>query len=94
MSKDNYEFDHATGANLDYGFVWPLKAGENIVSSTWTPTSAGVTMDAELIAGNITSLWLSVGVIGRIYKVVNEIVTDSAPPRIDSRTIVLSCKRR
>lgn len=94
MSKDNYEFDHATGASLDYGFVWPLKAGESIVSSTWTPTSAGVTMDAELITGAVTSLWLEVNTVGRIYKVVNEITTDSVPPRIDSRTIVLSCKRR
>ena len=94
MAKDTYEFDAAVGSNLEYGFKWPLESGEAIASSTWVVLSGAATVTASQVAGNITSAFLNPNILGTVVRVVNEITTDNVPPRIDSRVVVLSVKRR
>ena len=88
------EYDAAVGSNLDYGFKWRLRAGENIVTSTWTVVKGAVTVSAEQIDGAITACFLEPSVVNSLIMVVNQITTDNDPPRVDSRIIVLSVKRR
>jgi len=91
----DHEFDHAPLASLDYGFDWAssgwLASGETIATSTWTVESPLVA-SLEQIAGGITSLFVTGGVAGNIYKITNTITTSLT--RTDSRTIKLSCKQR
>ena len=94
MAKDTFEFDAAVGSNLDYGVQWVLEADEVIVTSTWTVLSGAVTVSAEQVDGSITAAFLAPTIIGQVVKVLNQITTNNEPPRIDSRTVVLSVKRR
>ena len=97
MARVTNEFDHAPGASLDYGFDFAvdgwLDTGETISSSTWTVT-AGVTLTNDQIVAGVTSVFVSGGTSGATYYLINTIITDSVPPRTDSRQIVLSCRRR
>ena len=88
------EYDAAVGSNLDYGFKWRLREGESILSSTWTVVKGAVTVSADQIDGPITACFLEPSVVNSIVMVVNQITTDNDPPRVDSRIIVLSVKRR
>lgn len=94
MAKDTFEFDAAVGSNLDYSIKWILKDNEVIQQSTWTVLSGAVEFSEGQVVDNVTSCFLHPTVVGTVVRVLNEIVTDNNPPRIDSRTIVLSVKRR
>ena len=92
-----FEYDHAVNATLDYGFNWAAKgwllAGETITSSLWTiPT--GLTLVSQQNTGTVTTVFVSGGVANNVYEITNTITTNSATPRVDSRTIKLSCKKR
>ena len=88
-----HEFVHAPSASLDYGFDWTswLAAGETIVTSDWVVESP-LTKSLEQTVDGVTSLFVTGGVIGKIYKVANTITTSLT--RTDTRTIKLSCKAR
>lgn len=94
MSYDAHEFDHAVGANLDYGFNWGknwLEIGEAITGSVWdAPT--GIVKASEQSINGVTSVFLSGLVEGSVYRVTNTINTSNG--RTDSRTLILSCKKR
>lgn len=98
MSSSNYEFDFAVGSTLDYGLDWSTKgwlaSGESIATSSWVASSAEIVLSLSQNASGITSIFVSGGVVGTVYKITNTIVTDATNPRTDSRTITLSCKVR
>lgn len=91
------QYDHAPGADLDYGFDWKtngwLEPDETIASSTWSVQPAGITLSRLQIAeGNITSVFAAGGTNGRQYVLTNTITTSEG--RTDSRTIRLHCRPR
>lgn len=91
------QFDHAPGADLDYGFDWAengyLEEGETVTNSAWSVQPAGITLTRQQIAQDvITSVFAAGGVQGRRYVLTNTITTSAG--RIDSRTITLNCKPR
>lgn len=89
----DYEFEHAPLAILDYGLDWSswLVSGETITNSTWT-VDTGLTKSLEQNLAGVTSLFVSGGVVGKVYKLTNTITTSTT--RSDSRTIRLSCRLR
>lgn len=94
----NFEYEHAVGATLDYSFDWGgkgwLKVGEVITTSLWT-VPIGLTLVSQQNTGSITTVFVSGGVEGKVYEVKNTITTNNiTTPRVDSRTIILSCKKR
>lgn len=94
-TQNDNEYDHAPGANLDYGFDWSdfLTTGETIATSSWTATS-GITLSNPSVTGSITATFAAGGVEGVLYTLTNTIVTNASPARTDIRTLVLSCKRK
>ena len=66
-------------ANDDYEFIqdWTSETvGDPINTSTWT-VDAGITKGTEEQTDSNTTLWVSGGVSGQTYKVINRIVTDA-----------------
>lgn len=100
MTCNNYEqaqFDHAPGADLDYGFDWRengwLETGETVTNSNWSVQPAGMTLSRQQIAQDvITSVFAAGGITARQYVLTNTITTSKG--RTDSRTIRLNCKVR
>lgn len=80
-------------ANLDYGFNWSdwLASEETIETSIWT-VPAGLTKESESNTTTVTVVWLSGGIVGVDYEVVNHIVTSMG--REDDRTITLKVRNR
>lgn len=59
----------------DYEIVWTERLdGDTITSSTWIVPS-GLTKDSDSHVGGTTTIWLSGGVDGAVYKLVNRVVT-------------------
>ena len=92
-ANEEEEFEHAPLASLDYGFDWTawLSQGETITTSTWV-VDTGLTKSLEQNSAGITSLFVTGGIVGKVYKLTNTITTSAT--RSDSRTIKLSCKLR
>lgn len=91
------QYDHAPGADLDYGFDWAtngwLEAGDKIVTSSWSVQPAGITLSRQQISQDaITSVFAAGGINARQYVLTNTITTSGG--RTDSRSIRLSCKVR
>lgn len=91
------QYDHAPGADLDYGFDWAtngwLEDGEIVTTSTWSVQPAGITLSRQQIAQDaITSVFAAGGVQGRRYLLTNTITTSAG--RKDSRNITLDCMIR
>lgn len=80
-------------ANLDYERDWSvwLKAGDTILTSTWT-VPAGLTKTDESNTATIATVWLSGGTVGSSYQVTNRIVT--AQGRTDERSIQIVVRQR
>jgi hypothetical protein len=96
MPKISAEYQHAVGAVLDYGFDWAgkgwLRSGETISTSAWVITGMDITLGAVYNVNGITTVFISGAVLGRIYRLTNNITTNAG--RADSRTLVVSCVRR
>lgn len=96
MPKISAEYPHAVGAVLDYGFSWSgkgwLRPGETISVSAWVITGTDVTFGAVYNANGVTTVFISGAVLGKIYRLTNNITTSAG--RTDSRTLVISCVRR
>jgi hypothetical protein len=72
---------------LDYKIDWATRLdGDTISSSTWM-VSAGLTKNSDTSATTSTTIWLSSGVEGAVYQIVNEIVTVGG--RTMDQTVVL-----
>lgn len=86
-------WDKDPDAVLDYGLDWSdwLANSETITGSTWTP-SAGITVESNSSTGSATTVWLSGGVAGLPYTVVNHITTNQG--RQDDRTITIRVRER
>ena len=77
-------------AILDYQFDWTdWLDTDTITASTWiVPT--GITNEGESFSADSTLIWLSGGVTGETYEVVNRITTTgTSRPRIDDRTLTV-----
>lgn len=80
-------------AVLDYGYDWStwMVTGDTIVASSWA-ADAGVNVTANTFDATTTTVWLSGGTVGEVYKVVNHITTSDG--RQDDRTIYVKVKNR
>ena len=69
--------DKTPGATrLDYRFNWQDWLGpDTIVLSTWTPDNDDLTVDESSFTNHVATVWLTGGVLGMRYKVVNYIET-------------------
>ena len=90
----NNEFEHSPGASLDYGFDYSkwLVDGETIVNSVWADVDGITLSNSQVVAGK-TSVFVTGGVANTVYYLANTITTSTVPPRIDTLTLVISCKR-
>ena len=91
MRGNKSEFDHAVGADLDYGFEWELEDNEVIVESIWSVPDV-VAKSREQISENVTSSFLSIQLENTVAVVTNDIKTNMG--REDGRSLILSCKKR
>jgi hypothetical protein len=80
------EFKKDPSAVLDYSIDWTpwLPSGDTIATSTWV-AETGITIDSTANSTTKTTVWLSGGTAGTIYKVTNTITT--AGGRTDERTL-------
>jgi len=81
----------APTASLDYTYNWDdgyLDTGETIVTSTWTVSPTGMTIDSESETATTATVKLSGGTHGVLYKVVNTITTNVSS-RGDTRTLLI-----
>lgn len=74
----------------DYLIDWTpwLSAGDTITGSTWT-APAGITIGTTSSTTMTTTVWLSGGVVGTEYLVLNHIST--AQGRQEDQTIIILC---
>lgn len=86
------------GAVLDYSIDWRaeyLAASELLASSDWSAVpqeTDGVAVVGSDFDASTSTVTLSGGIAGRIYRVVNRIATDAG--RIDERSIVVRVESR
>jgi len=103
MTEEIYTKD--PDAVLDYAFDWATwldsdsSPAETISSHTITISGGGdspisLTNDSDSEASGIVTVWLSGGTAGNIYTVSCEIVTDSATPRTEERSITIIVQER
>jgi len=79
-------------AKLDYGFKWEdWLDGDTLNGSTWTVPD-GLIEVSNNYTNTITTIWLSGGVSGAVYKVVNSITT--AGGRKDDRTLTVIMRNK
>ena len=71
-------FDKDPDEVLDYTINWAnrLLPSETISDSTWT-LDAGITKDSDSLSGSAATIWLSGGVAGTKYVLVNRITTSA-----------------
>ena len=84
-------------ATLDYAVDWGTDylVGDVLQSSAWsvTPVEPGGAAIVSSISDElIATVTVSGGLAGRIYRLINQIVTASG--RVDSRSIVLRVEKR
>jgi hypothetical protein len=79
-------------AVLDYQVDWSSWLnGDTISTSSWT-VPQGLSKESDSKSTTATTVWLSGGVAGQSYSVVNHIVT--AAGREEDRTIKIMCLER
>ena len=86
--------DKDPDAIKDYAVDWSsrLQDGEAITASTWTPNDPALVVEsaglrAPTVAGGVCTCWLSGGVDGIAYQVVNHIETSRG--MVDDKTMQL-----
>lgn len=80
-------------AVLDYSFDWSNWLGSDVIdSSSWTISSEDLTKVSTTIDGGITTVWLSGGVAGKRYLIMNHIKTQGS--REEDRSFVLEMTER
>ena len=85
------------GATLDYAVDWGTAylAGDVLQSSGWSVSPAepgGAAIVSSVSDELIATVTVSGGLAGRIYRLINQVVTASG--RADSRSIVLRVEKR
>ncbi len=73
-------------AVLDYGHEWALEPDETLTASVWA-APAGISLDSDTFqpSGGRTTVWLSGGEEGAVYRLVNRITTSQG--RTDEKTL-------
>jgi hypothetical protein len=91
MATSDYTKD--PDATLDWNFDWQywLDDGETITTSTFV-VDPGLTVTTSSHTGTSSTVWVSGGRTGQIYKVTNHIVTSAG--RIDERSIRIRIQDR
>ena len=91
FAKRNYGWvEQDVNALLDYSQDWSdfLVGTDTIASSTWTSDSPNIILRDPLVVSKITTIWVSGGVAGSVYRITNTITT--ANGRRDVRFFMLS----
>lgn len=92
MTMTVHEKDPA--ARALYGFDWAplLSGGDTIVTSTWSSTPAGLTLEDPSHDDTTASIFVLGGAVGERYCLVNRV--ESSLGRIDERTKVVIVRNR
>lgn len=87
------EYDHSPSSSLDYGVDWSswLLSGEEILTSDWD-ISPSLTLSSPASSTTLTSVFVTGGEVGVIYRLTNTITTSLS--KTDNRVLILSCKHR
>lgn len=91
FASRNYGWaEQDVSARLDYSEDWSdfVSADDAIVNSVWQADSPDVTLADPMIVGEVTTVWVSGGVVGKTYRISNTITTSAG--RRDVRYFVLS----
>lgn len=85
------------GATLDYAIDWGTDylVGDVLQSSSWSVSPVepgGAAIDSSESNELIAMVTVSGGIAGRIYRLINQVVTASG--RVDSRSIVVRMEKR
>lgn len=86
--------DKDPAAHKDYGLDWSelLIDSETISNATWTVDDTALIIGVTAINGSISAVWLSGGVDGATYTLVNRITTSRG--LIDERTVTIKVKNK
>lgn len=78
-------------STLDYQFSWgDWLVDDTIIASSWV-VPAGLTNSGSSFDDNNTVIWLSGGVLGEVYEVVNRITTlGTTQNRVEDRTLTIA----
>jgi hypothetical protein len=85
-------------AVLDYAIDWGaeyLSTDDLLAESSWSVTpdeSDGVVVVASAFEDRMSSVQVGGGIVGRLYRLANRVVTQSG--RIDERSILLRVEKR
>lgn len=82
---------------LDFLLSWVARLidGDVIATSEWimpTPTDGGIVKDSDSKTDTTTTIWVSGGTVGKIYRVVNRVETGGG--RIMDQTCLFKIKER
>lgn len=91
FASRNYGWaEQDAAARLDYSEDWSdfLADGDDIANSQWNADIPGLTLTQPFIAGAVTTVWVSGGEAGKVYRISNTISTTAG--RVDVRYFVLS----
>ncbi len=81
----------------DYALDWSLvlEDTETISTSNWSiAIGSGLTIDSQSNTTTTTTVWLSGGVAGVTYQLLNRVVTNSSPARTYDQTMKLRCRNK
>ena len=86
-----------TSAVLDYRLDWAAAYldGDTIATTAWAVTPAeaeGLVIQAESLSGGATTVTVSGGIAGRVYRLTNRITTTGG--RTDERTLLIRISDR
>ena len=84
--------------DLDFSQDWSAflsssTPADTINTSTWAIEPSGPTLHDPAVSSAITSTFVTGCVRGKVYRLTNEIVTNSTPPRTAHRSITLRCEQ-
>lgn len=87
-------FEKDTDATLDYSVDWgPWLGDDTISSSVWLlPEGAELTIASQSNTATTATVWLSGGVLNKLYLVTNRINTVGG--RVDDRTLFIRAAAR
>ena len=71
-------------ANLDYQVDWATYLGSDTISTSTFSATPGITVGIASNTTTTATIWLSGGIVGQAYNIVNQVVT--AGGRTDERS--------
>ncbi len=80
------EFEKGPNEVLDFKFDWSDWLGSDTISTSSWVVPNGITKDSDTNDTTSTTIWLSGGVLGNKYTVLNRIQTGNSPTRVADRS--------